>query len=436
MAAGRVLLECRRNDGRLGPEAIEAAVQLIVKVMEPYGFVVDPASEAYVRDAENRPPTTSGAVRPSLLYVAGTMSADFPVSGAVVDPPWHIRIFADLPIGGRGLPAFETATLSTEATVRRLLGGDDFTAKSLTGKDVAIAILDDGINLRELQKTLPAATLDEPASISKIGTKAGLAPISHGTMCAYDALIMAPNSTLIDLACLKPYDSTKPGQQENLINRVHRMYTLFEATLRTLMSTYRAIVINNSWAIVNARNDPGPTHPSGYIGNPEHPLNKIVAEFVNEYCVDVLFAAGNCRPNTNAFGCQQDDGAGTIYGANSLQEVLTVTAINVDGSAATESSHGPGRLYADKPDVCMYSNFVGAQLEGADTLDRATSAACAVTAGLVACIRTKEAAFPLNSGKWTPARVNDLIRSKTSGGSFNHQQGRGPVDGPAIAALL
>lgn len=437
MAATSVLLECRRTDGPLRPLDLDAAVQLVVDKLAAFGFAAEP-HRAYVREGTDRPPSVPGTAQPGLLYVPGTMTGEFPDSGEVTAHPWHIRIFADLPVGGRSVALLEALSTSTEQDVRAQLGASHFAAKSLTGKDVAIAILDDGINLAHITGRGVKATVDKAASASTIGTKPGLAPVSHGTMCAYDALIMAPDSTLIDLACLKTYNVHKPKAQAGLLSDVHTMYTLFEKRLRAAISKYRAIVLSNSWAIVNARNDPGSNHKSGYIGNPNHPVNQIVAEFVRDWGIDVLFAAGNCAPGakSTAFGCLQDANPGTIYGANSQEGVLTVSAVNVDGSAWPEASQGPGRLYADKPDICMYSNFVGSQMEGPGSRDRATSAACAVTAGLVACIRSKQPAYPLNSGNWVPKDVSDLLRTKTFGGGFNHTQGHGTVNGPAIAALL
>jgi hypothetical protein len=435
MATTSVLLECRRTDGPLRPLDLDAAVQLVVDKLAAYGFSAQ-AERAYVREGADRPPGAPGVDHPSVLYVPGTITGEFPESGEVTDHPWHIRIFADLIVGGRSLALLEAISKSTEQEVKALLGADDFKAKSLTGKDIAIAILDDGINLQHIANAGVTATVDTTASASTIGTKPGQAPLSHGTMCAFDALLMAPDSMLIDLACLKPYNVQKPKAQAGLLSDVHKMYTLFEKKLPAAIAKYRAIVMNNSWAIVNARNDPGTTHKSGYIGNPHHPLNTIVAEFVTNWDIDVLFSAGNCAPGSTSMGCSQDQHSGTIYGANSLEGVLTISAVNVDGSPWVEASQGPGRLYADKPDICMYSNFVGSEIEGPNSRDRATSAACAVAAGLVACIRTKQPAYPLNSGNWTTKDVSDLLRTKTFGGGFNHKQGHGTVNGPAIAASL
>lgn len=435
MAATRVLVECRRRDGPLTPVDIGATVPLVVDKLAGYGFAADDG-EAYLRAAEDGPPATPGLVRQSRVYIPGTMTADFPASGVAAEHPLYIRIFADLPIGGRKVARLETLAEPTEHDVRDLLGASDFQAKSLTGKGVAIAIVDDGINRKHLTHAGFPGHIDTSASVSTIGTKPGSAPVSHGTMCAYDALILAPDSTLIDIACLEPYDVHTPAKQAGFLKDVHKGYTLFEKKLPAAIATYGAIVLSNSWAILNANNDPGPTHKSGYIGNPDHPVNEIVMDFATDWGLDVLFAAGNCAPGVTAFGCEQDTNDGTIYGANSHEEVLTVSAVNVDGSPWPHASQGPGRLYARKPDVCMYSNFIGSQIEGAMARDHATSAACAVAAGLVACIRTKYAAYPLNSGNWTPRRVRALVQARTFGAGFNHQQGYGTIDGPAIAALL
>jgi len=65
------------------------------------------------------------------------------------------------------------------------------------------------------------------------------------------------------------------------------------------------------------------------------------------------------------------------------------------------SSQGPGRLTAKKPDISIYTHFVGF---GVYPEDGGTSAACPVAAGVVAAIRSK---YPVS--KLSPLQLKSLI---------------------------
>ena len=67
--------------------------------------------------------------------------------------------------------------------------------------------------------------------------------------------------------------------------------------------------------------------------------------------------------------------------------VLTTGAVRVDGIWAGYSSEGPGANAApvpQKPDFCAPSQFVG--IDGKYPLNDGTSAAAAITAGLVSAL--------------------------------------------------
>ena len=91
------------------------------------------------------------------------------------------------------------------ALVKSKLNVPALAAKRLDGTDVAIAIMDTGINLAHLTAKLGVGVrLDAANSWTRTGTTIapGKHPVDHGTMCAYDALIAAPKATLLDFPIL------------------------------------------------------------------------------------------------------------------------------------------------------------------------------------------------------------------------------------------
>ena len=79
-----------------------------------------------------------------------------------------------------------------------------------TAPGVGLAIVDSGIYVRRIQRLLgevappTAVNVDRPDRLEApwIGDEAVRSSSGHGTMCAYDALIAAPNATLLDFPML------------------------------------------------------------------------------------------------------------------------------------------------------------------------------------------------------------------------------------------
>jgi subtilisin family serine protease len=178
------------------------------------------------------------------------------------------------------------------------------------------------------------------------------------------------------------------------------------------------LVVSNSWALFNRKDDEPVGSPENYSANPDHPFNQMVGALVAAGA-DVLFAAGNCGGDCPDGRCGPTDvGPGaSIHGANSHPSVITIAAVTEKGTRLGYSSQGPGDLSDRKPDVATYSHFEGS---GVFEADSGTSAACPVAAGVVAALRQK---WP----KITPAAMKGIIQmgTKTGAAAWSYDLGYG-----------
>jgi subtilisin family serine protease len=122
--------------------------------------------------------------------------------------------------------------------------------------------------------------------------------------------------------------------------------------------------------------------------------------------IDVVFAAGNCGQFCPDNRCgAEDQGPGrSIWGANSLEQVLTVGAVRADSMWLGYSSQGPGqpKLGWEKPDFCAASHFC--EDDDAFSINTGTSAACGLTGGIVAALRSR-----WNSTRVSPSQLQDIL---------------------------
>ena len=143
---------------------------------------------------------------------------------------------------------------------------------------------------------------------------------------------------------------------------------------------------------------------------------KLAIQFLDP---DVIFAAGNCGEFCGSRRCGGvDRGPGrSIWGANALPEVITAGAVLTNEMWAGYSSQGPGPsihgLASDKPDLCAPSNF--RETTDAAVHNTGTSAACAVTAGIVAALRSKPNWYQNSVSPAANAQRLDLRRSQDAG---------------------
>jgi subtilisin family serine protease len=188
-------------------------------------------------------------------------------------------------------------------------------------------------------------------------------------------------------------------------------------------------VVSNSWGMFSPTWDFPVGHPGNYSDNPAHPFNVIVAS-LEAAGADVLFAAGNCGRDCPDGRCQFGS-TRPICGANSHPAVISVAGVDVKRGRVGYSSQGPGRLAAQKPDMCGYTHFKGSDVYPADG---GTSAACPVLAGFVAAARSKHPATKL-----APAQLRALLYKTAvdlGGTGYDYDYGWGVPDPSAFVSAV
>ena len=152
--------------------------------------------------------------------------------------------------------------------------------------------------------------------------------------------------------------------------------------------------------------------------------------------IDVVFAAGNCGQFCPDHRCgATDQGPGhSIWGANSLDQVLTVGAVRADSIWLGYSSQGPGqpRLGPKKPDLCAASQF--SEDDDAFSINTGTSAACGLTGGIVAALRSRWDSTTVPPGDLK--KVLNQTARKPTGQGWNDRLGNGVLDARAAFNAL
>lgn len=322
------------------------------------------------------------------------------ISAALAHPS-VVGVFSDPVIEGT-LTCGTTPAVGDAVGVAKKLSVSKLTAAKMTGAGVRLAIVDTGINLAYLKQHGVALKVDAASSFVPAGvaTTPGKHPVNHGTMCAFDAAIAAPQATFLDHAVLL---STTPGANKmaGLLSDAVLAYQKLRLVLQALPAAKRALVVSNSWGMFSPNSDFPPGHPGNYSDNPNHPFNIMVAS-LEAAGADVLFAAGNCGKQCPDGRC--DFGSQlSICGANSHPSVLSVAGIDLNDKRVGYSSQGPGRLTAKKPDISTYTHFLGSEVFAPEP-DSGTSAACPVAAGVVAAVRSR---YP--TSKLSPLQLRALI---------------------------
>jgi hypothetical protein len=340
------------------------------------------------------------------------------------------------------------------ASVDQLLFGDRNAAaaltrskllqqRGLTGRGVNIVVIDEGFDAAEVSNFGGGLV-----NINN-GVQPGATTRGHGLMMVRNIVDAAPDATFYDVPLIPARISNVAGFISDALGGFTQLKQLIEFLSQLAIPPW-----DGPWILVNAWSifDRSTEHPHGdYTENPHHPLNVLIDELVDDG-IDIIFAAGNCGQFCPDRRCGQlDVGPGnSIFGANSHRRVLTTGAVRTDALWVGSSSEGPGQpcLSRRKPDLCAPSYFreVGDAFVGnlnepfvGDTgssyiASTGTSAACGLTAGIVAAIRSgwDQTILPPDKLRYV---LNQKAR-KTEGPNWNERLGHGIIDvGATLAAL-
>ena len=316
---------------------------------------------------------------------------------------------------------------SDRSGAERLLGVDFLRKQSKTaGKDVNVVVVDQGLDANALGPRYgggwKVGNVDPGSPIRSVGR-------SHGMMIAHNILKVAPEATLFDL----PLAPTRISDIQAFLSLALAAYHIVLADIANWKTGKfpGPWILVNPWGIFDRKSEIPLGH---YTTKPNSPFNLKVGDAVAQH-IDVIFAAGNCGQFCPDKRCgKNDNGPGrSIWGANSLASVLTVGAVRADSLWLGYSAQGPGQplLGPDKPDLCAASQFC--EDDDAFSINTGTSAACGLTGGVVAALRSR-----WNSTRVPPGALKDILNQTArkppglgSDDVLKHRLGNGILDARA-----
>jgi len=310
------------------------------------------------------------------------------------------------------------------AAANTLINAAHLKDQRVTGKEVNVVIVDQGVTKAQVK------SLGGRFGHWEIeGVRPGAVASPHGMMITRSILSIAPDVTIFDLPVIPERILDIPSFLSDA-NAVFLKMMDKIAAFQSGRSHSGPWVIVNAWSIFDRRH----AVSEKYCDDPTHPFNNIVSELVRGGH-DMVFCAGNCGQFCPDGRCAPPNiGPGaSILGANSLEAVLTVGAVRTDGLWLGYSAQGPGqsKLGLNKPDLCAPSQF--REDDDASIVNRGTSTACALAAGVVAALRENWPAAAVS-----PQQLIDVLKETAHSGrsGWEHRLGSGIIDAKAAYQSL
>jgi hypothetical protein len=445
----------RKVDEPLTPESIKEPLWDILRQthtgLSQDDYVIEsvPLVTSYLSVADARPPFTPQVVF-SVSFPCDESADKFraAVLQAISDGNRaldSIGINPAIAVGEFSVPvAPDGALFGTLDDARHLINADRLPA-ALDGHSVNVVVIDAGIDRSivppgqygggwhpmRADPTLPTPPLP--------GHTTG-ADALHGMMIVNNILAMAPRATIFDVPLIPP---PKIYHIPHFLHAAHATYhrILHDIPWLRTHGFPGPWIFMNAWAIFDRRSEG--THLGEYTENlgiggvpPHHFIRQI--EKVAQAKFDIVFCAGNCGEVCPDDRCGPDDfGPGRgIWGANAHRDVLTAGAVRVDAIWPGYSSEGPGptpHLYAQKPDLCAPSQFVGTRQYPPNT---GTSASAAIAAGIVAALRSWTIWNQTTVHPYMLKLILNNTAMQTQGPGWNRWLGNGVLDAYAAYLLL
>ena len=308
---------------------------------------------------------------------------------------------------------------ATVAVIRQLLGVHGVWSDGYRGQNVIVGIIDEGVD-GDIYPVVGGFARPNA------GRRPGAAPVSsHGSMCAADVLVAAPAARLYDYPFLG-------------VPRSGGALRMFQAVLDQRRMDGTPHLTNNSYGFIGVPDKA--SQPNHEVHDINHPVHRKVREVIAAG-VATFFAAGNCGSNCPSGDCHPSGiGPGkSIHGSNSLEEVITVAAVNSRHERVGYSSQGPGMFRPDKPDIASYTHLFGNFGPGRpaggteDKFDSGTSAATPVAAGVGALLLS---AFPSITPAALKAALMETAFSLGATVGFDTDHGRGVINAAAAYTRL
>lgn len=337
----------------------------------------------------------------------------------------------------------DRAMFGHRANARRTVNAHALIDHALFGQNVNVVIIDEGLDKNSIKPWNWGGGLNwngNPANPVTVGTASRT---SHGMMIARSILDLAPGAVLYDVPLIPERIASVDGFFSGASSAQVVYGTILQkiAALQTQPRWSGPWILVNAWAIFDRATET--SLPGNYTENKcpgGHPLINKVRSVVRSNNFDVIFAAGNCGefcPNGRCGGLDRGPHH-SIWGANALPEVITAGSVLTNEMWAGYSSQGPGpginNLAHHKPDFCAPSDFC--ETNDAAVRNSGTSAACAITAGVVAALRSN----PVWSQTLvSPTKLHHALihgARHTQGLAWNGRLGHGILDAAGAIGKL